>query len=339
MSNIDPKRLEKHIHSFLDTAVLVIGDLMLDEYIWGKVRRISPEAPVPVVEAEKRTAMAGGAANTAANIARLGGEVLLTGLIGTDSEGKRLKGLLNEMGVSRDWLVEDTEHPTITKTRIIAGKQHVARVDVEKREAPGKELEEALLSRVEAAMERVQIAVISDYGKQVISPTIAAAVIAMAKKKGVRTIVDPKGRNYEKYKGAGIITPNVLEAETALRRDIDSLDDLLRAGQDLNRIIQGEAILLTRGADGMTLFPAQGGAITIPALARTLFDVTGAGDTVVGTLALALASGAEPEHAMVLANLAAGLVVEKLGTATVTCDELLQSLMENGLANFRYETL
>ncbi len=329
MTNKKREGLSNIIDQFPGKRVLVVGDVMLDEYIWGKVRRISPEAPVPVVEVKEKTFMAGGAGNSASNIASLGGEVKIAGVIGEDSQAALFCGKLNALGVDTSGLTKDPVHPTITKTRVIANKQHVVRVDVEKREPLSKNVEENLLNALENQIQWAQIVVISDYGKHVVSNKIAQKVIQTAITEGKAVIIDPKGNNYEKYKGATIITPNVMEAEMVLNREISSESDIQEAGKSLNQLINGKAILLTRGSEGMTLFYNQGDTITIPAVARNLYDVTGAGDTVVATLAMALASDSTLEDGVYLANLAAGLVVEKLGTATVTCDELRNSILED----------
>lgn len=329
MTNKKREGLSKIIDQFPGIRVLVIGDVMLDEYIWGKVRRISPEAPVPVVEVKEKTFMAGGAGNSASNIASLGGEVKISGVIGEDPQAALFCEKLNALGVNTSGLTKDPVHPTITKTRVIANKQHVVRVDVEKLEPLSENVEENLLKALESQIQWAQVVVISDYGKHVVTEKIAQKVIRTATSEGKAVIIDPKGNDYEKYRGATIITPNVMEAETVLNRDISSESDIQEAGQALNRLINGKAILLTRGSEGMTLFHNQGETITIPAVARNLFDVTGAGDTVVATLAMCLAANSSMEDGVYLANLAAGLVVEKLGTATVTGEELRDSILSD----------
>ncbi len=316
------------LDNFQGKRILVIGDVMLDEYVWGKVRRISPEAPVPVVEVQDRTYMAGGAANTGSNVASLGGKVELIGVVGDDIHAALLREKLLKLGIDSDNLIVDSSHPTITKTRIIANKQHVVRVDVEKREALDSALQQRIIDTISSQVAQVDVVVISDYGKQVISHQISQATIEMAAKAGIPVIVDPKGNDYSKYRGATVITPNILEAELVLHTDLNNESQIMKAGADLNELIRGEAILLTRGAEGMTLFQQDQPPITIPAVARALFDVTGAGDTVVGTLAMSLAAGSTLKEGVVLANLAAGLVVEKLGTATVTQQELKLSLSQ-----------
>lgn len=306
---------------------------MLDEYIWGKVRRISPEAPVPVVEAYEKTYMAGGAGNSASNIASLGGIVTLTGLIGNDTHGAFFCEKLTGLGIDTRHLLTEPSIPTITKTRVIANKQHIVRVDIEKRDPLPPPLEKMLLGKVLDLIGSSEVVVISDYGKQIVSENLAQSVIREARSAGIPVIIDPKGNQYEKYKGGTIITPNVMEAEQVLRCEILNEEDIIKAGDALNKLIEGEAVLLTRGAKGMTLFRRSGAPITVPAIARNLFDVTGAGDTVVATIAMCMACGADLEDSVYLANLAAGLVVEKLGTATVTGKELLKNLQSDDHRN------
>lgn len=326
MRQKDRIRLTQIIEQFKGKKVLVIGDLMLDEYIWGKVRRISPEAPVPVVEAYEKTYMAGGAGNSASNIASLGGVATLTGLIGKDTQGEYFCEKLTELGIDTSHLLTESSLPTITKTRVIANKQHIVRVDVEKRDPLSPQLEEQLLGKILNLIRDSEVVVISDYGKQIVSKNLAQTVIREARSAGIPVIIDPKGNQYEKYRGGTIITPNVMEAEQALRCEIRNEEDIFKAGDAMNSLIEGEAVLLTRGAEGMTLFRRNGDPVTVPAVARNLFDVTGAGDTVVATLAMCMACNADLEDAVYLANLAAGLVVEKLGTATVTGKELHDAL-------------
>ena len=322
-------KIEKLTHILSDFEgknVLIIGDLMLDEYVWGNVKRISPEAPVPVVNVKNRTYMAGGAGNTASNIASLGGIAKIIGVIGDDLQGDLLREKLGELGISTSGLEYDTGQPTITKTRIIANKQHVVRVDIENRQELNSEIQSRIIKNIESELHNVQAVIISDYGKQIVTKEISEFTIRMAQKNKIPVIVDPKGNDFKKYKGATVITPNILETEYALNIEINSEDDLVNAGKKLNDFINGTAILITRGSEGMSLFINGGTIVHIPAVARNLYDVTGAGDTVVSTIAMALAAGAALEDSVYLANQAAGLVVEKLGTATVTKNELLKTI-------------
>ncbi len=318
------KALRDIVTAFPGKRVLIVGDVMLDEYIWGEVRRISPEAPVPVVEIRRRVYLPGGAANTAANVVGLGGRAMLGGVVGRDHQAEELRNALTQIGVEFDGLVVDDQRSTTTKTRIVAHNQHVVRVDSEQRVPLRADLEDMLLQWAERRIAEADACVLSDYAKGVISSRLAERFIQLAKDAGKPMIVDPKGTDYAKYRGATVVTPNVHEAEQALNREIHSEADLLEVGRRLCVILEGSALLITRGAQGMSLF-LDGGRTTIdiPAVARNVFDVTGAGDTVVSTLAMALASGATLEQAARLANQAAGIVVGKVGTATVTGEELM----------------
>lgn len=310
-------------------AVLILGDVMLDEYIWGQVRRISPEAPVPVVEATRRTYAPGGAANVATNVAMLGGQVFLASVIGQDYSADSLRQELTQRGVSVNGLVVCAERPTTTKTRVIAHSQQVARVDSEVRQPIPSEIENALEEWIATHLPQVQACIISDYGKGVLSARLTQELIQAARRAGKPIVVDPKGTDYSKYCGATLVTPNLHEAEQATNRQANDEMDLERIAKELLDILRDSALLVTRGADGMSLFANAIAPVHIPSVARQVFDVTGAGDTVIGTLALALAAGAPLESAIRLANIAAGIVVGKVGTAGVTPEELLHAVREH----------
>lgn len=323
---MEASKLGDIVALFPGKQILVVGDVMLDEYIWGDVRRVSPEAPVPVVEIRCHTYLPGGAANTAANVVSLGGEALLGAVIGQDDHANQLCRVLEHYGMDVAGLVVDKERSTTTKTRVVAHRQQIVRVDLERRTPLPIELENALLAWVERKLNEADACVLSDYAKGVISNRLAQTCIQMAHKSGKPIVVDPKGTDYTKYRGATIITPNIQETEKALGSEIRLDTDLQAAGRRLSELLGGCAVLVTQGARGMTLFLQGSQAIHIPAVARSVYDVTGAGDTVVGTLALALATGASLVLAASLANRAAGLVIEKVGTATVTREELLAGI-------------
>lgn len=314
------------VDSFLNKRILVIGDVMVDEYVWGQVRRISPEAPVPVVEVVRRTFLPGGAANTAANVVSLGGQALLGGVTGEDSSAESLASVLGRYGVSSEGLIIDSSRPTTTKTRIMAHHQQVARMDLEQRLALPVQLEELLLSWARRQLPDVDACILADYDKGVISPRLASKVIAAAREMEKPVIVDPKGIDYAKYSGATIVTPNVHEALKAIGREAADEVPIPQLARQIMQIATVDALLITRGAEGMSLFRPDVAALHIPAVARNVFDVTGAGDTVVSTLALALATGASLDDAARLANQAAGIVVGKMGTSTVTREELWHHL-------------
>lgn len=315
------------IHNFEDCKVAIIGDVMLDEYIWGNVKRISPEAPVPVVESIRHTFVPGGAANVAANIAGLGATALLVGVLGSDSHADNLRESFVELGIPIDYLIEDNSRPTTTKTRIIAHNQQLIRIDTEYRTALPTNLEDILLKKVEDLTNQADVFVLSDYGKGILSVRISNAIIQQVKKLGKTIVVDPKGKDYTKYTGSTIITPNFQEAEQALSCVIEEEPALVRAGHRLLQMVMCEAVIITRGADGMSVFTKDIDHSHIPAFAKNVFDVTGAGDTAVGVLALATAAKIPLLDAAHLANLAAGIVVSKLGTATLTREELLKTVV------------
>jgi D-beta-D-heptose 7-phosphate kinase/D-beta-D-heptose 1-phosphate adenosyltransferase len=297
----------------------VVGDVMLDEYIIGAVSRISPEAPVPVLDVRSRYVSAGGAANVAMNIASLGATVYLAGIIGDDLAAASLRQLLP----SHDCLVADPDRSTISKTRIVAGQQQICRLDREERSDISPVLLAQLLERVATPLQLCRVVVLSDYAKGTLTDECCRQIIQRARTAGKQIIVDPKSNDFRKYLGCDLITPNQHEAAAASDISIDSEESLHRAGTKLLQELPGASVLITRGPDGMALFqPGRSELVTIPTQARKVFDVVGAGDTVAATLAVALAAEVPLPEAVQLANLAAGIVVEKPGTATVTFDEL-----------------
>lgn len=308
---------------FRDWPVLVVGDLMLDEFIWGNVSRISPEAPVPVVQVRKRTHTAGGAANTAANVRSLGGKVCVAGVLGDDSGGRQTRELLESQGVDTAGVVTDLTRPTTTKTRVVAHSQQVVRFDEEKPGAIAADVEDRLFAAVAEQLKAVRGCVVSDYGKGVVTAGLVGRVIAAANEVGVPVVIDPKGTDYVKYRGATLVKPNQLEAGQVLNRSLQSSDDVDRAGTDLLTLLgPNSAVLVTRGPAGMSLFEHGREPVHVPAQAREVYDVTGAGDTVAGTLGLCLAVGGNLTDACRLASLAAAVVVGKVGTATCSVEEL-----------------
>jgi rfaE bifunctional protein kinase chain/domain len=316
--------------AFPAKRILIVGDVILDEYLWGDVRRISPEAPVPVVEIRSRTVVPGGAANAAANVVSLAGRVLLGGVVGRDDQANKLAEALRRQGVDPGGLVSDSERVTTTKTRLIAHGQQVVRMDSEQRTPLSPAMEDALLEWADRHVPEVAACVLSDYGKGVISNRVAEHVIRSARQVDKPVIVDPKGTNYAKYRGATVVKPNIHEVQLALKEDIEDDNALLEASRRLVGFLEGAALLITRGEHGMSLFRETSQPVHIATVARRVFDVTGAGDTVVSTLAMALAAGSTLEQAVHLANLTAGIVVGKRGTATVTLDELREAALSDG---------
>jgi D-beta-D-heptose 7-phosphate kinase/D-beta-D-heptose 1-phosphate adenosyltransferase len=319
----------QHLRAVVDQLrgcrVLVVGDVMLDEYVRGEVTRISPEAPVPVLEVREphsTDVRLGGAANAAANIHALGGRASLVGVVGADDSADAVRKHLQEAGIGK-LLVEDTSRPTSRKTRLVAQQQQIVRIDYEKRTPITGDVADRLKREIEGSIPDVHAVVLSDYAKGVITADIARHAIACARKANLPVIVDPKQRDFAVYRGATVITPNLHELETAAGV---GAADLERAVAKLLPAIDGAALLVTRSADGMTLFRADAKPFHVPAMAQEVFDVTGAGDTVVATVALALGAGIPFEHAIELASVAAAISVSKRGTSTVSPAELASAL-------------
>jgi len=315
------------VHSFQGRRVLILGDLMLDRYWWGRVDRISPEAPVPVVRKQRSTMAPGGAANVACNIAALGGEPLLLGLLGADSAGQEFRTALLERGLSVEYLLVDSDRATTVKTRIVAHNQHVVRVDEESIHPIVSSLLQQVIGRVDSLLPSCDVVILSDYAKGFLVPDLLQKVIHSASRKERRTVIDPKGGDYSRYNGAYVLTPNRMEALTAAGFPPTYKDSSAAAARLLDTL-RVEAVLVTEGDEGMTLYGRARNPQHVPALARTVYDVTGAGDTVIATLSLALAAGASLWTAAQLANVSAGLAVEQVGTTAVTSLALRQALKD-----------
>jgi rfaE bifunctional protein kinase chain/domain len=318
-------RLKEYIDRFSEAKVLVIGDIILDEYVWGDVSRISPEAPVPVVEVKRETKMLGGAANVIHNIATLGARPTLCGVVGQDHAGKAIIKELNNMGLTSDGIVLEQGRPTSIKTRVVARNQQVVRFDREIRTDIRPESIEDLLTFIGENLDRLDAIVVADYGKGVISASLMKGLrklIQSAAGESVKIAVDPKTGNFEYYHGVDVITPNHHEAGIFCRFEIVDEEALVRAGKQMLKELNCRSVLITQGKDGMTLFENGGEIIHIPTVAKNVFDVTGAGDTVISTFSLALASGLDLKSAAVLSNYAAGIVVGEVGTSTVSAEEL-----------------
>jgi D-beta-D-heptose 7-phosphate kinase/D-beta-D-heptose 1-phosphate adenosyltransferase len=311
------------VQDMAGTRVLVVGDVMLDQFTIGRVTRISPEAPVPVVAFERDEFRAGGAANVALNVRALGAQVELVGLVGEDEPASRLRELLSVTGVASSGLITDEKRRTTTKVRIVTTRnQQVARVDYESEEAASESVEDALIRQLEDRIPRAGVIIVSDYLKGLLTRRLMASLIAAAQKHRVRVLVDPKIPHLDHYAGATIVTPNHHEAEVATHMRIRTDEDAEQAAALFRERARCQGVLITRGEHGMWL--SHGGVEGhLPATAREVADVTGAGDTVVATLALAMAAGATASEAAQLANEAAGIVVAKFGPATVSPAELL----------------
>jgi D-beta-D-heptose 7-phosphate kinase/D-beta-D-heptose 1-phosphate adenosyltransferase len=304
-------------------VVGVVGDLMLDRFVWGRVSRISPEAPVPVVTIEREDYHLGGAANVARNVASLGGSPLLLGIVGEDEAGGTLRRALSERGLSSEAVLTDASRRTTVKTRIIAHSQQVVRADWESTDDISGEVQARTIALLDEVIRRSKAIVLSDYSKGALTPLVIEGAIAAAKDRGVPILVDPKVHRYRFYRGVTLLTPNLNEAERFTGIDVRSESDLDQAAGRILDELDCEAVLITRGEQGMSLYRRAYPALHIAAAAREVFDVTGAGDTVIATAALALACGESLPRAAELSNRAAGIVVGKLGTATVLPEELL----------------
>lgn len=312
---------------FRKTQILVVGDLILDEFIWGTVERISPEAPVPVVWVDRESAMPGGAANVASNIRALGGEVRLVGIVGRDPEGERLLKELEAKGISIEEVVRDGGRPTTTKTRVIAHHQQVVRIDRERIHPVAGSVLKRTLKTLQAVLPRVDGVVIEDYGKGLISPQLLKPVVGLAKRFKKVITVDPKEEHFSYYRGVTALTPNKKEASLAAKLPITDQASLWEAGKRILKRLRPEALLITLGEEGMCLFDAQGdGPMKIPTVAKEVFDVSGAGDTVIAAFTLACAAGASFLEAARIANAAAGVVVGKVGVATCSPEELVRQM-------------
>ena len=311
---------------FSSISVLCVGDVMLDRYVYGEMERISPEAPVPVLRLTRTREMAGGVGNVASNILSLGGRAVLIGLIGQDLPGAALRGIVAGQGCVTDGLVASTSRPTICKTRFIAAHQQVVRTDEESRLAlqPGEE--QALRAAIDRHVGAASVLVLSDYGKGVCAPPVLAHAIAAARMRGIAVFVDPKSNDFSRYRGATCITPNARELAAAAGLPVESEAQVADAARAVMREAEASAILATRSEQGMMLVEQDGAVLSVPARAREVFDVSGAGDTVIAAMALAHGGGHSLAQAMRIANAAAGVVVGKLGTATADIVEVMQEL-------------
>ncbi len=308
--------------------VLVIGDLMLDHYVWGDATRLSPEAPVPVVNVRNESTTLGGAANVAQNLINLGAGVTLAGLVGADSSGRQLTALLNEEGIDTCAIIRDAERPTTVKTRVLAGSHQLVRIDREVTEAANQEREDELLQKLSPCISRADIILFSDYNKGLFSPALTQRIIRTAHQHQKRIIVDPKGLDYTKYRGAYIIKPNRKElAEATKFARIKDVEDLQRSAQVLFQETGIEYLVVTLSEEGMAILSELAYKL-LPVKATEVFDVTGAGDTVLATMAYFIASGLSVEDSCELANHAAAIVIRRVGSATTNLEEILDDVIK-----------
>lgn len=322
------RRLASCIDRFPRTRILVVGDVMLDHYMWGSVTRISPEAPVPVVNVTKETMLLGGAANVVNNIRSLGGDVSVCGAVGGDEAGRQLIRMLQDRGIRTDGIIVEPGRRTTIKTRVIAHNQQVVRFDRETNDGIERDAHRSLFAAInERVREGLDAIILSDYCKGVVTRALVRDIVRLAGRHGIIVSVDPKVTHFGMYSGVTILTPNTKEASIGSRIEIVDDETVSRAGSSLLRKLRCDAVLITRGEQGMSLFE-RGGRIThIPTVARQVFDVTGAGDTVISVLTLAMAAGASAVNAARLSNYAAGIVVGTVGSATVDPDQLKESVL------------
>jgi len=319
------------LNDFRDQRVLVVGDVMLDRYYWGTVTRVSPEAPVPIVAKQRTSSSPGGAANVAVTVAALGGHPVLVSVGGESPEGRELHSALEERGVESTDVILSPRRRTTVKTRIIAHSQQLLRIDEEDTGPIDSDLSAELLARIEAQLSSVTAVILSDYAKGVLTPRFLSEIICRARGVGVPVLVDPKGSDFSRYNGASLLTPNRAEAFLTAGSNLDYGAKVAEAGAHLMESLTIDALLITEGEAGMTLFEGRDSAVHLPASARVVYDVTGAGDAVIATLGLALGAGSSLRIATYLANLAGGLAVEQVGTATITT-----SALESVLIDYRH---
>ncbi len=328
MNDFEP---EKCLEDMDSAAVLVVGDIMLDRFVYGVVERISPESPVPVLSISREKSMLGGAGNALANLAGLGVKAKALSVIGNDEDGIEIRKLAKELGIDTGGLLIDDDRPTIVKTRYLAGHQQLLRTDFEKKQFLSAAKEKALLQKAKELIGDVQALIISDYGKGLLGDDVIRALIKLAKGKNISVLVDPKGLDYSRYKGANVITPNKKElAEAMGNLPVESDGDIVETARKLIKQSGVEAVVATRSRDGMSVVQKKGEPVHLRTKDIEVFDVSGAGDTVIATISAALAAGAELSDAAELANLAASIVVSKVGTAPIRRQELLDGL--NGAA-------
>ncbi|MEE8393141.1 MAG: D-glycero-beta-D-manno-heptose-7-phosphate kinase [Rhodospirillales bacterium] len=329
----DRSHLTAIVDALARVNVLCVGDVMLDRFVYGNVERISPEAPIPVLRVERETAMLGGAGNVVRNLVSLGAKVRFVSAVGDDAAGQEIKNLLEGDKKIIPALIAEKSRQTTIKTRLIAGAQQMLRADRETIEPVSKATRNNLLEEAGRIISKVDVVVLSDYGKGVLTLELTRDLIAAAREAGKPVIVDPKGADYEHYRGANVLTPNRRELGQASRQPVTNGDEIATAANALIESCSVDAVLATRGQDGMTLVTAQGEVRHLAAEAREVYDVSGAGDTVAATLAAALGAGAGLADAAVLANAAAGIVVGKVGTACVYADDLAAALLHHDISS------
>lgn len=322
MHDVQRERTEAHLASLKGAEIAVVGDVMLDRYFWGQVHRVSPEAPVPVIDVERETAHLGGAANVATNLLGLGAKPVLCGVVGDDAAGDHVRSLCIEAGLGVDTIATATKRPTTTKTRIIGNLQHIARLDHETRSHVSQEVADDILARL-AQHSDIKGIVLEDYDKGLLSPRLIAAVIELGRSRQIPVFVDPKHRHFFDFVGCTVFKPNKKEAADALGMPLASLEDIEKAGRTLRNTLKCDNVLITLGSAGMMLIEKDGTLSTVPTRAMKVSDVSGAGDTVIATLAAMMSVGVHVREAAALANIAAGHVVSEPGIVAITATDLL----------------
>lgn len=325
------------LHSILtkaqDATIAVLGDVMLDRYYWGAVTRISPEAPVPVVDVESETCHLGGAANVAANIRSLHAHPVMFGVVGNDEHGHLLRQLTKEAGLDADGLIVSESRPTTVKTRVIGNNQQLIRLDKEVRSVVGTDVVEKTVDKLRSYADLKAI-ILEDYDKGFLSDAMITAVIQMANEKNIPVLVDPKRHALHVYQGVFLYKPNRKEASEVLGRSLPTIDDVVEAGRELQSTLQCPNVLITLGSSGMMLFEEQGVVSSVPTRARSVADVSGAGDTAIATLAVSIAGGATVKQASALANAAAGVVVSTPGIVCISSETLVQAIRDDEQQSF-----
>ncbi len=327
MPEVTEDRIKGILSRFQGKRIAVVGDLMVDRYYWGTVNRISPEAPVPVVEVDSESTRLGGAANVANNIQSLGGIPVLVGLIGDDQGGKLVLDLMKEQGLDTTGIIVDASRPTTLKTRVIAHNQHVVRIDNESKQDSPEHLTPLLIDAVRYHIQSLDGIIIEDYNKGTVTKELIGELIPVARKYHKIVTVDPKFNHFFEFKNVTVFKPNRREVEEVLGGRLHTPDDVIRAGKKILEELSAENVLLTRGEEGMSLFQASGEITHIPTMANHVLDVSGAGDTVISTLTLALAGGSEIREACMLANCAGGVVVGSVGIVPIRPEELLTAAL------------
>ena len=327
MQNISAERFKTIAENFKGKSIAVIGDVMLDRYFWGDVSRVSPEAPVPVVDIEKETYHLGGAANVANNLKSLGVKSLLCGIIGDDKNGLEFKNIAVDYGIDCDGMFIDADRPTTVKTRVIGNNQQIVRLDVEVKKAISAAGEKYILNYLDNYKGIAGI-IFSDYNKGALSLTVITEIIRKAKAYNIPVFVDPKDENFFAYKDATVVKPNRKETQNALGYEFKGTEETIKAGKDLMKQLNAENLLVTLGFDGMVLFEKDGSVSSVPTVARKVSDVSGAGDTAISTLAAAITGGATMKEAANLSNFASGRVCEEPGIVSITIDDLAKALIK-----------